>query len=654
MKKIYLIIAFVFISNLFYTQVSKDSLNKLFDYIEKLHGDFNKTYALSNRIIAYATQYNDTSSLIKAYQRIGDALWYKGVYGQSEDYYFKSLQLADSLRYPKEYAYALYSIGWIECVQKEKREKIYMLKRALTIHLKLHDTVGIISTANGVSAAYGSFANKDTNRVEFIDSAINYLKFAIKVYQGNSGWEKRAAQLESNLAEEYFHKKDYKNAYEHVNNALSRVDIKTNKRVFLNSIITKSRILLRINKPDSSFLLLNKYLKEIEEYTDSEVIKEAYNTLYKYYKQKHNNELALQYLEKYNVIEAKFNQELLSVKYEEMDANYQIFKKEQKISELTKQNELYQLKERQKTFILIGAIVIILLVSIFLFNTIRQNRYIKKLHADVSIQKKLIEEKNKDITDSINYASRIQTTLLIPEDYITQHFIKENIFSDYFILYKPKDIVSGDFYWAFSMNTSKGKQSFLSVCDSTGHGVPGAFMSLLNINFLYEAVSEKNIYSPHEIFNYIRNKLMQNLSYDEKQKDGMDGILIHFDESFQKTGKIFFAAANNPLIIIRKNTVIELAADKMPIGWTDDTRSFSLNEFNLEKNDWVYVTTDGYKDQFGGPKNKRLMYKNLTALLKENAALSAKEQKQKLETFFLEWKGSNEQIDDVCILGFKV
>ncbi len=136
MKKIYFIIAFVFISTLFYTQVSKDSLNKLFDYIEKSHGDFNKIYALSNRIIAYAIQRNDTSSLIKAYQKIGDALWYKGVYGQSEDYYFKSLQLADSLRYPKEYAYALYSIGWIESVQKEKIEKKAEKKATATAEKK--------------------------------------------------------------------------------------------------------------------------------------------------------------------------------------------------------------------------------------------------------------------------------------------------------------------------------------------------------------------------------------------------------------------------------------------------------------------------------------------------------------------------------------
>lgn len=252
----------------------------------------------------------------------------------------------------------------------------------------------------------------------------------------------------------------------------------------------------------------------------------------------------------------------------------------------------------------------------------------------------VIAEKNKDITDSINYARRIQQALLASED-----MLKRNL-KEYFVLYKPKDIVSGDFYWAVEKNSC----FYLAVCDSTGHGVPGAFMSLLNISFLNEAISEKNISQPNEVFNHTRKRLVENISSDGAQ-DGMDGILICFDKNKKE---ISYSAANNAPTIVKKGVLTELASDHMPIGLADTMSDFKHETLNLEAGTVLYLYTDGYADQFGGEKGKKFKYKQLQEKLVEISDKPLTEQKKILEETFDNWKGNNEQTDDVLIIGIKI
>jgi serine phosphatase RsbU (regulator of sigma subunit) len=265
--------------------------------------------------------------------------------------------------------------------------------------------------------------------------------------------------------------------------------------------------------------------------------------------------------------------------------------------------------------------------------------------------KKLIEEKNrevseknKEITDSINYAKRIQYALLAHEE-----LLKKNL-SDYFILFKPKDIVSGDFYWA----TEKDGRFYLAVCDSTGHGVPGAFMSLLNISFLNEAIAEKGIVKPNEIFNHVRQRLIENISSDGA-KDGMDGILISCK---MENGRwqMEYAGANNAPILIHDGKIIELETDNMPVGMSDRKNSFTL--FTIppigDKGGLLYLYTDGFADQFGGPKGKKFKYKPFNEKLASISNQPLKEQKRILEKTFEDWKGNLEQVDDVLIVGIKI
>jgi serine phosphatase RsbU (regulator of sigma subunit) len=260
--------------------------------------------------------------------------------------------------------------------------------------------------------------------------------------------------------------------------------------------------------------------------------------------------------------------------------------------------------------------------------------------AEVVKQKNVIEEKQKEIVDSIMYAKRIQATILASET-----FLNKNL-PEHFVYFKPKDIVSGDFYWA----TLKDNRFYLATCDSTGHGVPGAFMSLLNISFLNEAITQKNIEQPNEIFNHVRKRLIKNIS-KEGGKDGMDGILLCID---LKTNHYTYSAAHNKPIVISNGAINEYHADKMPIGIGVREDNFSHNALPLKKGDILYMYTDGYADQFGGPKGKKFKYKQLNELLLTNSHLSMEDQKKIINETFDSWKGDLEQIDDVCVIGIRV
>jgi ligand-binding sensor domain-containing protein/serine phosphatase RsbU (regulator of sigma subunit) len=263
----------------------------------------------------------------------------------------------------------------------------------------------------------------------------------------------------------------------------------------------------------------------------------------------------------------------------------------------------------------------------------------------ISEQKQLIEQKHKEITDSINYAERIQRSFLATTEQLDLYL------KDYFIFFQPKDVVSGDFYWCSLL--SNNDFAFVTA-DSTGHGVPGAIMSLLNISSLERAV-EQNVIEPADILNHARKTIINRLKKDgttEGGKDGMDCSLLCFN---LQSNSLKYAAANNPVWIVRENEVIELTPDKMPVGKHEkDSISFVQHIVQLQKGDTIYALTDGFPDQFGGEKSKKFMSKNLRELLAVNTHLPMLEQKQLLEKTFKEWKGNLEQVDDVTVIGIRI
>lgn len=309
-----------------------------------------------------------------------------------------------------------------------------------------------------------------------------------------------------------------------------------------------------------------------------------------------------------------------------------------------------KITQQRNVIMVIGALasfVVILLVFAIRSNNHRRraNQLLSARKTEIERQKQLVETKQKEILDSINYAKRIQRALMANET------LMKAALPEYFILFKPKDIVAGDFYWASQLS-----DSFLYVTgDSTGHGVPGAFMSLLNITKLNEAVNQKLITRPDLVLNYVRDKIIAALNPEgsrEESKDGMDAIVCRIDH---KKMKLQYAAANSNFCIIRKREIINLRADKIPVGKSnDDTRLFTFNEISLEKGDMIYTFSDGYGDQFGGPKGKKFKHRILKEVLLKISELSPETQKSMLAKHLDDWRGELEQVDDVLVIGVRV
>lgn len=309
--------------------------------------------------------------------------------------------------------------------------------------------------------------------------------------------------------------------------------------------------------------------------------------------------------------------------------------------------------------LLILAIVLLL----FIMNKQRYRKSKEELEKIVEERTAALKHKEQEVTDSIRYAHRIQLSI-IP----TQHHVK-TLLPQQFIFYKPKDIVSGDFYW---VEKSNDKILFAAV-DCTGHGVPGAMMSVIGMNYLNQAVNDKKLSKPSEILQVLDAGVNATLrqSYDPNAvKDGMDLALCSLD---YKSLKLEYAGVFNSLCIVRKNIketyvpkherevfygtdLLEIKPDKLPIGNNPDgiTDVFINHGFQLQKNDCVYIYTDGYADQFGGPKGKKFKYNQLKELLISHSHLDIQEQCQILDKTFNQWRGDLEQVDDVLVIGVKI
>jgi serine phosphatase RsbU (regulator of sigma subunit) len=270
---------------------------------------------------------------------------------------------------------------------------------------------------------------------------------------------------------------------------------------------------------------------------------------------------------------------------------------------------------------------------------------VRERTSEIESQKLLIEEKNKDILDSILYARRIQQAIL-PDD----HYL-EKILKDHFVLYKPKDIVSGDFYWA----EDKKDSSLFAAVDCTGHGVPGAFVSMLGYNGLNQAVNEKGLTDPGAILSELDGYMHQALKHSMHHtnvKDGMDISLCRIDWSKRK---LYFAGAVNPAYIVRNGEIIILKGDRFPIGGElEETKSFTTQQFDLQDGDAVYIFSDGYADQFGGEKGKKFMSKQFKDLLLRMNREQMKQQAQMLDDTLSKWRGELEQVDDVLVIGVRI
>ncbi len=545
--------------------------------------------------LKYFEQIKDTSNIINSLVNISNIYSQQYNFNQSEKQIRKAEYIAQKHGNKVTIGNVYNTMGIIYAENKrlDSAEKFFLL--STKVREELHDNTSVVWNYNNLGGLY--LMQKKPKE------GIIYLEKALKKFEDLKNFEGQTS-VANNLAEAYMQLKNPKKALEYYN---------------------YSRVLYQITK-------------------NPENLENLYTNLSNYYNTMGDLEKAFRYSDSLIVLKDSIYGKRLDESMAEMQTKFDVEKKDLEIAKNKAEFEI----EKNKRYITYGALAFfVLLFSIAIWAFIQKrknsrlletkNSLLENANQEISHQKEQLSEKQKEIVDSINYAKKIQTALLANEEMLLENQI------NHFILFKPKDIVSGDFTWA----TKKDDLFYLACCDSTGHGVPGAFMSLLNIGFLNEAIKERNIAEPGKIFDYVRDRLIDTIGKD-KQNDGFDGILLCID---LKKNLITYAAANNSPALIRNNELQHLSCNKMPVGKGIKTDTFDTFTLHYQKNDSLYLYTDGYPDQFGGPRGKKFKYKQLEELLLENVTLSLNSQNEKLNSVFEQWQGNLEQVDDVCIIG---
>ncbi|OFY82539.1 MAG: hypothetical protein A3F72_08120 [Bacteroidetes bacterium RIFCSPLOWO2_12_FULL_35_15] len=619
--------------------------------VEKIsETNYDSAFALTQTIIKTCIKKNKSYELAQAYNLAGFCQYFKSNYPLALEYYQKSEKIAEQYNYQTILLSLHNHMGTFYKKQNLLKEALHEFQNGAAVAEELNDSANIASFKNDIGLVY-ELDNKTTEALTNFQEALN-------IYKSLGNKVGMSYSLDY-MGEAYALQNKFPEAIKVVQEAL----------VIRKALNNQAAIAINLNNIGEIYFLQKEYSNAISYLLESEQISKKINyndlrnhtlqLLAKCFYNLNEFKMAYDYFGQSSEIKDSLYSEKNSRIIHEMEGKYQNEKKQLQIESLNQQNELKETKlSKQRTTILLVLIAALLagITVIFIFMS---NRKIKKAHSiifkqkeivelakhKVETQKELIEEKNKEILDSIHYAKRIQHAVITSDQYISKYI------KDFFVLYKPKDIVSGDFYWALEFDN----KFYLATADCTGHGVPGAFMSLLNISILNEVIIEKKITEPHLVLNEARKVIIKALNPEgqmEEGKDGMDCILACFD---LKNNLLHYAAANNSFYIVRENKLLTFPADKMPVGKSPkDHVSFTLQTVQLQKGDLVYMLTDGYPDQFGGSKGKKFKYKPLEELFLEINQLQLEMQKNILSERFETWRGDLEQVDDVLIIGIKV
>lgn len=498
-----------------------------------------------------------------------------------------------------------------------------------------------------------------------IDKGLENYLIAVKLYTENN-LEKEASTTYSNIGAVYLkHKKNYDQALQYFKLAAKSA----NEEVGLLSSIHRS--LAEVYNYKNDYVKTLYHGKKGIEYAnlsnDKKSILDANESLSKIYYDQKKYDLAFQHFQiAFELKDSIFN-ETSSQQIAEMQTKYNVEKKETENELLKTQNQLGKVElERKSTqqFYLIISLILAGIIGVYIMYSLAQkkktNKILNQKNEQISTKNKIIEEKNKDITDSLNYAKRIQTAILPEENLLLKYF-------DSFVYYLPKDIVSGDFFWI----KEAGNKFYFSVVDCTGHGVPGAFMSIIGFNSLNRIIEDLQLSETGSILDKLNELVIHSIRKQDKDgssvRDGMDLSFCCID---LESNMLQFSGANNPLYVLRTVSndshnlpismtengynLLEIKADKMAIGGAENSKKYQTHQVQLQQGDAIYLFSDGYADQFGGPKGKKFMYRRFKELILSIQEHPMSKQKEIFDTTMLNWKGDVDQIDDICVLGVKI
>ncbi|MBI2968100.1 MAG: tetratricopeptide repeat protein [Bacteroidetes bacterium] len=600
-----------------------------------------------------------------SYQNIGLIYEFWGQYGRALEYYIKSLENAEAINDSHGVAMGMMNIGLIY-------ESLENYPRAME-YLNRGDTIfRLIGNDRGVGLCLMNKGNL-LKKLEEYDKALTCFEEAFPLFE-KSGDRYAVLHCFNNAGEIYKYTGRYEKAIEYYSKALEGLtDLgeKFGSSACYHNIGETYGLMGNYSRAHEFF---EKSLSITKEINFKDLEKETYKIRAEIYARQKNFRRALDCYQTYSAIKDSMLNEQTSRQITEMQTKYETEKKEKEIklqkAEIEKKEAVIRQQNIQRIALGVGILLMIVLAMIIYLayrGKQKANVIITAQKKEVEFQKKLIEEKNLNITESIEYAGYIQKAVLPADEEFSR------LFPESFILFRPRDIVSGDFYYLTPLPPSPEREGGVLLCiaDCTGHGVPGAFMSMLCTALLNEAVNDKGITEPDKIFEDVRSGIIAALKQKGRRgeaKDGMDAVLIslqfamgngqdnsHTSIDTVPDAQCRLACANNPVYIVGNGKLREIKPDRFPVGvYEGEISPFTLQKTTLNPGDMLYAITDGFEDQLGGEKGKKFKSGRLRELLAATAAKPVDEQKQILETTLLEWKGSGEQTDDVTIVGIRI
>ena len=615
--------------------------------LKKIATENLKTRTLNERMRQFYSKHLANTLNDEAYSLIN-----VGDISSALELYHQSLNINQGLNNKVGMSITFNDLGTIYFNQGEVNKALEYFEKSLNIQHEVGDKLGEANSLNNIGLIYKSSGD--------ISKALNYYNKSL-VIQKEIGNKASEAVTLSNIGSAYNVLNDDSKSMLYLNKAIALQEEINDKSGISATLNIIARLLEKQGKYDDALRYATRGLAISKELGYPENISENAIILKKIYHHQKNPVKELEMYELYVHMKDSITNEKnrrssirsqFRYEYEKMAAADSV-----RVSEEKKITDAQLKQEKTQRFALYGGLALVALFAAFMFNRFRvtqkqkniisqQKEEVELQRHEAEFQKELVQEKQKEIIDSITYAKRLQNAILPPTDYIKKHL------SDNFVYYKPKDIVAGDFYW---MHISDDKV-FIAAADSTGHGVPGAMVSIVCSNALDKSVKEFGLTDSGKILDKTRELVLETFSKSgEEIKDGMDISFLCIDKQQEK---ITWSGANNHLCYIRKNEnavaeLIEVKGDKQPIGNSDQRKPFTTHTIDFEKGMLCYLMTDGYADQFGGEKGKKFKYKKLKELLLANCALDLEKQKEILNQHFHNWKGNLDQVDDVTIIGIK-
>lgn len=596
------------------------------------------------------------------------------------EYAQRAVKLSENVHYKTDKCYS--ELAWLykNTTEYQKALETYIKAEKHALNLKSPEKENSLANIYlGLSTIYANLGN--------YDFAINKIEEAISNYSKTND-TLGIAISKFNLGNYYYYKTDYQKAltqyklceslflqkkeYEFLSNCYNSIgsilfQLKNHKEA-LNYYYRFYEFISKKNPPDFYFLAVSlqnigqanaelgniktaidtslsaiELFKKINDYKN---VCNSYENIAGYYEKLKDYQSSNYYYSTYIHLKDSLFDEDTKATLHEMSVKYETDKKEKENEVLTLENKA----KKQIIYFTLGGCALLAGLVFFIFmvyrNKKKAHQLLEEKNTIINRQKEIVEEQHLEITDSIKYAHRIQGAILPPRN------LWKKILPDSFVLHLPKDILSGDFYW---IEETKD-YIYVAAADCTGHGVPGALISIVNYNLLNKAILEKNLTDPAEILDAVNLWLTESLHQtyrDSKVKDGMDISLIAIHKH---SNEILFAGANNPVYIVSKEELKQIKGDKFPVGAfiEDKMQNFTTKSFKVYPGDMIYLFSDGFADQFGGEQGKKYKYSYFQQKLIAISGKELNEQRKAMKEEFYFWKGKHEQVDDVLLIGIKI